>query len=45
MDDKGVKAFGPTGRFGGFLNRDLGIKHADTAMKANSVVILLLMSI
>ena len=27
MDDKGVKAFGPTGRFGGFLNRDLGIKH------------------
>lgn len=36
VDDKGVKAFGPTGRFGGFLNRDLGIKHADTAMKANS---------
>ena len=23
VDDKGVKAFGPTGRFGGFLNRDL----------------------
>ena len=37
MDDKGVKAFGPTGRFGGFLNRDLGIKHTDTAMKANSL--------
>ncbi len=36
VDDKSVKAFGPTGRFGGFLNKDLGIKHADTAMKANS---------
>ncbi|MHB7916851.1 ABC transporter substrate-binding protein [Staphylococcus borealis] len=34
--DKGVKAFGPTGRFGGFLNKDLGITHADKSMKANS---------
>lgn len=36
VDDKGVKAFGPTGRFGGFLNKDLGIMHADKSMKANS---------
>lgn len=36
VDDKGVKAFGPTGRFGGFLNKDLGITHADKSMKANS---------
>ncbi|UDI78319.1 ABC transporter substrate-binding protein [Staphylococcus taiwanensis] len=36
VDDKGVKVFGPTGRFGGFLNKDLGIKHADKSMKANS---------
>ena len=36
MDDKGVKAFGPTSRFEAFLNKDLVIKHADTAMKANS---------
>jgi iron complex transport system substrate-binding protein len=23
VDDKGISAFGPTGRFGGFLNKDL----------------------
>jgi iron complex transport system substrate-binding protein len=26
VDDKGMKAFGQTGRFGGFLNKDLGIQ-------------------
>lgn len=36
VDDRGMKAFGPTGRFGGFLNKDLGIKHADKSMKENS---------
>ncbi|PTI17174.1 ABC transporter substrate-binding protein [Staphylococcus warneri] len=36
VDDKGMKAFGQTGRFGGFLNKDLGIQHADNNMKANS---------
>lgn len=36
VDDKGVKAFGSTGRFGGFLNKDLGIQHADKNMKENS---------
>lgn len=36
VDDKGMKAFGSTGRFGGFLNKDLGIKHADKGMKDNS---------
>lgn len=36
VDDKGISAFGPTGRFGGFLNKDLGINHADPKMKANS---------
>lgn len=35
VDDKGIKAFNATGRFGGFLTRDLGIKYADTAMKEN----------
>lgn len=36
VDDKGMKAFGQTGRFGGFLNKDIGIQHADNNMKANS---------
>lgn len=36
VDDKGMKAFEQTGRFGGFLNKDLGIQHADNNMKANS---------
>ncbi|MGF7194485.1 ABC-type enterochelin transport system substrate-binding protein [Staphylococcus pasteuri] len=36
VDDKGMKAFANTGRFGGFLNKDLGIQHADDNMKANS---------
>ncbi|PTF04695.1 transferrin-binding protein [Staphylococcus devriesei] len=36
VDDKGIKAFGSTGRFGGFLNKDLGIQHADKNMKENS---------
>ena len=36
VDDKGISVFGPTGRFGGFLNKDLGINHADPKMKANS---------
>ncbi|PHK49355.1 siderophore ABC transporter substrate-binding protein [Staphylococcus edaphicus] len=41
VDDKGIKTFGPTGRFGGFLNKDLGIKHADKNMQANSSGILI----
>ncbi|WP_436956305.1 siderophore ABC transporter substrate-binding protein [Staphylococcus sp. AS1337] len=41
IDDKGLKTYGPTGRFGGFLNKDLGIKHADKQMKANSSGILI----
>jgi iron complex transport system substrate-binding protein len=36
VDDKSIKAFGSSGRFGGFLNEALGIKHADKDMKANS---------
>lgn len=40
VDDKGIKAFADSGRFGGFLNKDLGIKHADPKMKANSSGIL-----
>ncbi|MEX2947650.1 ABC transporter substrate-binding protein [Staphylococcus warneri] len=36
VDDKGMKAFANTGRFGGFINKDLGIQHADENMKANS---------
>lgn len=35
VDDKGIKAFNSTGRFGGFLTHDLGIKYADTTMKEN----------
>lgn len=41
VDDKGLKTYGSTGRFGGFLNQDLGIKHADKQMKANSSGILI----
>ncbi|NWK83749.1 ABC transporter substrate-binding protein [Staphylococcus sp. GSSP0090] len=41
VDDKGLKTYGATGRFGGFLNKDLGIKHADKNMKANSSGILI----
>ena len=41
VDDKGLKTYGSTGRFGGFLNKDLGIKHADKQMKANSSGILI----
>ncbi|MCG7340305.1 ABC transporter substrate-binding protein [Staphylococcus sp. ACRSN] len=40
VDDKGIKAFADSGRFGGFLNKDLGIHHADSKMKANSSGIL-----
>ena len=36
VDDKGIKAFSSNGRFGGFLNKDLGIKHVDKKMKDNS---------
>ncbi len=36
VDDKGIKAFSSNGRFGGFLNKDLGIKHVDKNMKDNS---------
>ncbi|MCH8645947.1 ABC transporter substrate-binding protein [Staphylococcus lugdunensis] len=36
VDDKGMKAFASSGRYGGFLNHDLGIKHADKQMKVNS---------
>lgn len=36
VDDKDVKAYGSTGRFGGFINETLGIRHADTNMKASS---------
>ena len=36
VDDKSIKAFGSSGRFGGFLNKALGINHADKKMKANS---------
>ncbi|MCD8850512.1 ABC transporter substrate-binding protein [Staphylococcus xylosus] len=41
VDDKGLKTYGSTGRFGGFLNKDLGIKHPDKQMKANSSGILI----
>lgn len=41
VDDKGIKTYGTTGRFGGFLNEDLGIKHADKKMKPNSSGILI----
>ncbi|WP_426703720.1 siderophore ABC transporter substrate-binding protein [Staphylococcus shinii] len=41
VDNKGLKTYGSTGRFGGFLNQDLGIKHADKQMKANSSGILI----
>lgn len=41
VDDKGIKSYGSSGRFGGFLNKDLGIQHADSKMKANSSGILI----
>ncbi|EHJ08217.1 siderophore ABC transporter substrate-binding protein [Staphylococcus simiae] len=36
VDDKGIKVFADSGRFGGFLNKNLGIRHADSNMKPNS---------
>lgn len=36
VDDKDMKAYGSTGRFGGFLHKTLGIRHADTNMKSSS---------
>lgn len=36
VDDQSIKAFGSSGRFGGFLNESLGIKHADPNMQSNS---------
>ncbi|MGJ5718948.1 ABC transporter substrate-binding protein, partial [Staphylococcus equorum] len=41
VDDKGIKSYGASGRFGGFLNQDLGIQHADTKIKPNSSGILI----
>lgn len=36
VDNKGIKTYGSTGRYGGFLNGYLGIKHIDSKMPANS---------
>lgn len=36
IDQKGIKTYGQTGRYGGFLSGDLGIKHIDPDMPANS---------
>lgn len=36
IDNKGIKTYGKTGRYGGFLNGDLGIQHIDPKMPANS---------
>lgn len=36
VDNKGLKTYGSTGRYGGFLNGDLGIKHVDSKMPPNS---------
>ncbi|MCE4979512.1 ABC transporter substrate-binding protein [Mammaliicoccus sciuri] len=36
IDQKGIKTYGKTGRYGGFLSGDLGIKHIDQDMPANS---------
>ncbi|MCJ0966836.1 ABC transporter substrate-binding protein [Mammaliicoccus sciuri] len=36
VDQKGIKTYGKTGRYGGFLSGDLGIKHIDPDMPANS---------
>lgn len=41
VDDKGIKSYGASGRFDGFLNQDLGIQHADTKIKPNSSGILI----
>ncbi|WP_414050712.1 siderophore ABC transporter substrate-binding protein [Macrococcus animalis] len=36
IDEKGMKIYGNTGRFGGFLNREIGIKPIDKTVKATS---------
>lgn len=36
VDNKGIKTYGSTGRFGGFLNGDLRIKHVDPKMPSNT---------
>lgn len=36
VDNKGIKTYRETGRYGRFLNGDLGIKHIDSKIPANS---------
>lgn len=36
IDEKGMKVYGDSGRFGGFLYKELGIKPADSSMKPTS---------